>query len=89
MYEFFFSKKYTKQWVFELYMYVLVLIYCEIILWLQTAINALFTNDIKPLDDKIHMLSLTYTFTFNKCWIYTVTSLFYNQRNGDFWHMQY
>lgn len=30
-------------------------------------INALFTNDIKPLDDKFHMLSLTYTYTFNKC----------------------
>lgn len=52
-------------------------------------INALFTNDIKPLDDKFHMLSLTYTYTFNKCWIYTVTALFYNQRNCDFWHMQY
>lgn len=52
-------------------------------------INALFTNDIKPLDDKFHMVSLTYTYTFNKCWIYTVTALFYNQRNCDFWHMQY
>lgn len=30
-------------------------------------INALFTNDIKPLDDKIHMLSLSYPYTFNKC----------------------